>query len=300
MELKQYLHIVQRWTWLLILGLVLGATGGYFASRYQTPVYQATTRAMVMRAPQEKSSDYTYLSDQQLTQTYIQLVTTQPVLDAASEELGYRVSRDQIAVQQLRDTQVIQLTVEDQDPRRAADIANMLVEKLITQNDSIQSGRFTSTEASLREQIKQTEDQISSIQIVINQVSTQNLKDQITQLEAQIAPLQEEVSTLEKEIVALPNWKVENKVKIAEKQARLDQIKPLLSLYQDIYSNLIVLGKPFESGSSADLRLAQLQTTLGLYQQIYINLLNSLESIRLARLQNTPNIVQIEAAAPST
>ena len=300
MELKQYLHIVQRWTWLLILGLVLGAAGGYFASRYQTPVYQATTRAMVMRAPQEKSSDYTYLSDQQLTQTYIQLVTTQPVLDAASEELGYRVSRDQIAVQQLRDTQVIQLTVEDQDPRRAADIANMLVEKLITQNDSIQSGRFTSTEASLREQIKQTEDQISSIQIVINQVSTQNLKDQITQLEAQITPLQEEVSTLEKEIVALPNWKVENKVKIAEKQARLDQIKPWLSLYQDIYSNLIVLGKPFESGSSADLRLAQLQTTLGLYQQIYINLLNSLESIRLARLQNTPNIVQIEAASPST
>ena len=28
MELKQYLHIVQRWTWLLILGLVLGGNGG--------------------------------------------------------------------------------------------------------------------------------------------------------------------------------------------------------------------------------------------------------------------------------
>jgi capsular exopolysaccharide synthesis family protein len=34
-----------------------------------------------------------------------------------------------------------------------------------------------------------------------------------------------------------------------------------------------------------------------LYQQIYINLLNSLETIRLARLQNTPNIVQIEPAS---
>jgi capsular exopolysaccharide synthesis family protein len=35
---------------------------------------------------------------------------------------------------------------------------------------------------------------------------------------------------------------------------------------------------------------------LELYQQIYLNLLNSLETIRLARLQNTPNIVQIEPA----
>ncbi|MCJ7434413.1 MAG: polysaccharide biosynthesis tyrosine autokinase, partial [Anaerolineales bacterium] len=33
-----------------------------------------------------------------------------------------------------------------------------------------------------------------------------------------------------------------------------------------------------------------------LYQHIYINLLNNLEAIRLARLQNTPNVVQIESA----
>ena len=70
MELRGYLRIVQRWAWLLILGLVLGAAGGYFFSRYQTPVYQASTRAMVMRPAQEGVSDYTYLSGQQLTQTY--------------------------------------------------------------------------------------------------------------------------------------------------------------------------------------------------------------------------------------
>ena len=115
-------------------------------------------------------------------------------------------------------------------------------------------------------------------------------------MEAQIAPLQEEVSTLEQEIVALPTWKTENKIKVAEKQARIDQIMPLLNMYQQIYSNLVVLGKPFDSGSSEDLRLDQLQTTLGLYQDIYVNSLNNLEALRLARLQNTPNIVPIEPA----
>jgi len=296
MELREYLRIIQRWLWLLVLGAVLGGAGGYYFSLYQTPVYQASTRAMVMRPPQAGVSDYTYLSDQQLTQTYLQLVTTQPLLDSASELLGYRINRDQITAQQIRDTQVIQLTVEDTDPAHAAEIANVLVEVLIDQNESFQSNRFSTAESSLREQVQQMESQISGLQSVIAQISSQNLKDQIDQLEAQITPLQKEVSTLEQEIVALPTWQTENKILIAEKQARIDQIKPLLSVYQEIYSNLIVFGKPFENGSNTDLRLEQLQTQLSLYQQIYINLLNSLESIRLARLQNTPNIAQIEPA----
>lgn len=296
MELKEYFRIIKRWAWLLMLGLILGGAGGYFYSNYQTPVYQASTRIMVMRPPQESASDYTYLSGQQLTQTYIQLVTTQPVLDAASAELGYAIEPEQITAQQIRDTQVIQLTVEDEDPARAAQIANVLVVKLIEQNDAFQAGRFNSAEESLREQIRQMESQISGLQTVINQISSQNLQDQIAQLEAQIKPLQEEVVRLEQEIASLPAYVTQNKVLIAEKQARIDQIKPLLNVYQEIYSNLVVFGKPINQGDN-DPQLMQLQSTLELYQQIYLNLLNSLETIRLARLQNTPNIVQIEPAA---
>ena len=300
MELKEYLRILQRWFWLLLLGLIVGGVGGYYFSQYQMPVYQASTRAMVMRPPQGGVSDYTYLSDQQLTQTYIQLLTTQPVLDAVTTELGYGVERKNITAQQIRDTQIIQVTVENEYPARTSEIANALIGQLISQNESFQSNRFSSAEASLREQVQQMESQIAGLQAVITQISSQNLKDQTAQLEAQITPLQDEVSKLEQEIVSLPTWTTENKVLIAEKQARIDQITPLLNLYQEIYSNLIVLGQPFENGGSEGLRLEQLKTQLGLYQQIYLNLLNSLESIRLARLQNTPNIVQIEPAITPT
>ncbi|MGE5250799.1 MAG: polysaccharide biosynthesis tyrosine autokinase, partial [Bacteroidota bacterium] len=120
-----------------------------------------------------------------------------------------------------------------------------------------------------------------------------------------------EVSTLQQEIAALeaaasaeqtkrnPDTALvlANKTQVAEKQARIDQIQPLLNLYQQIYSNLVVLGKPVESDSTADSRMTRLQATLDLYQNLYINLLSSLETVRLARLQNTPNIVQIEPAA---
>ena len=142
MELKGYFRIVKRWTWLLVLGLILGAAVGYFGSRYLAPVYQASTRALVMRPPLEQSSDLTYYSDLQLVQTYIQLLTTQPILDAASERLGYTVQKGQIKVKQNSDTQIIDVTVEDQHSERVAEIANVLVEVLSEQNESFQAGRY--------------------------------------------------------------------------------------------------------------------------------------------------------------
>jgi len=300
MELKQYFQILQRWAWLLILGLILGAAGGYWYGRTQEPVYQSSTRALVMRAPLEQSSDLTYYSDMQLVQTYVQLLTTQPVLDGASKRLGYDVSKSQIKVKQNQDTQIIELTVEDHDPRQAADIANVLVEVLIEQNNTLQAGRYITTEESIKAQIAQVESQINKIQSDVDQISTQSFQDQLAEVEAQIGPLQDEVSALQQEIAALTPARTQiQRTQIAEKEARITQIKPLLDLYQQIYSNLVVLGKPVDLGSETSSRLTQLQSTLELYQQLYINLLSSLETIRLARLQNTPNIVQIEfAVAP--
>src|SRR3972149_4852972 len=192
MKLKQYIQIVQRWAWLLVLGLVLGGAGGYVASRLQDPVYQASTRALVVRAPQDRSTDPTYFTDQQLVQTYVELLNTQPVRDGASERLGYEVDEKQIKVKQTLNTQIIDLTIEDQDPRRAADIANILVEVLIEQNETLQAGRYASTEESLQAQIAEVEKQISSIQLELDQISTESLQDQLKEVEAQIKPLQED------------------------------------------------------------------------------------------------------------
>jgi capsular exopolysaccharide synthesis family protein len=311
MELKQYLSIFRRWAWLLVVGVTWGAAGGFFGSNYQTPVYQASTRALVMRPPLEQSSDMTYYSDLQLVQTYIQLLTTQPVLDAAAERLGYPVQKGQIKITQTGDTHVLVVTIEDTTPQRAADIANVLVGVMIEQNELLQKSRFVSTEDSIQAQITQVESQINSLQVQVDSLSTQSFEDQLSQVETQIKPLEAEVSLLQQEIAALeaaasseqakrsPNAALvlENKTQSAEKKARIEQIQPLLNLYQEIYSNLVVLGKPVESASNGDSRMTRLQATLDLYQSLYLNLLGSLETVRLARLQNTPNIVQIEPAS---
>ena len=296
MEIKDYITMVRRWAWLLAAGLALGMAGGFLGSIFQTPIYQASTRVLVLRASQAEKNTDTYLGDQQLVQTYIQLLTTRPVLEGASAQLGFDVKASQVYVNQIRDMQAIQLTVEDSDPQRAADIANILVQVLISQNEQIQTGRYALTEQSIQAQITQVEDQIDRMSTEIENVSVETVQQQLLQVEAQISTMQAEVTQLQTEIQQLtPPASTEQQTQLNEKEARLNQIQPVLSLSQQIYADLLILGKPSTSQDETT-RLSQLQTTLKLYQEIYINLLNNLEAIRLARLQNTPNVVPIEAA----
>ena len=131
MEIKHYLMLLQRWFWLLGLGLCLGALSGYGFSKYQTPVYLSATKMLVIRASQSQNSDLAYLSNQELGQTFIQLIKTSQILNPASEELGFNISDNQLTASLINGTQLISLKVEDTSPERAAVIANTLVDVLI-------------------------------------------------------------------------------------------------------------------------------------------------------------------------
>lgn len=302
MELRRYVAIVKRWLWLGILGLVIGAAVGYFSTAYQTPVYRATTRFVILRSAQTNFDYAAYLDSQQLVQTYIQLLTTDSVLSAASAELGYEVRGGHATASQVDDTNFVTLTVEDTNPQRAADIANVLVNVLIDQNEELQSIRYLNAEQNLETQLDQVLTQINTLQTQINEISSATVADQLIQVQSQIDQLQTQITELETQVADLKRkfQTPERKAEIADKEATLEQVKPVLALYQEVYTNLVVLGKPVESADSTSTRLEQLRTTLGLYQQIYVNLLNSLEAVRLARAQNTPTVKPVEpAVAPS-
>lgn len=301
MEIKRYFSLARRWAWLGILGLVLGAVAGYFSSAYQTPVYQASTRFVILRAAQAATDYNSYLDSQQLVETYIQLLNTDKVLSAASAELGYPVYG--ASAQQVPNTQFVKLTVTNTDPQRAADIANALVTILINQNEELQAVRYLRSEENLQSQIDQVQAQITTLQTQISDISAATVQDQLTQVKAQIEPLQAQVTALETELADLKKKRTlseEEQAQVAEKEATLAQVKPILNLYQQLYTNLVVLGQPVNTGADTSTRLQQLQTTLSLYQGIYVNLLNSLETVRFARVQNTPNVVQVEPAVASS
>lgn len=313
MEIKQYITIVQHWAWLLILGLVLGAGGSYIYSALQEPVYQTSTRVQVMSAPSNAAgSYYTLWNEQQLAQTYVQTIKSRPNLDGVEERIGGSVSNGQIRTQTVANTQLIDIFVEDIDPNRAALIANTLVEIFIERNAQMQSMRFSESEQSLEAQIQQVDAQIEALQARSAAASNAESQETITNALSEIERLQGEILTLQNELDALnsperlpgslftPTPSADTRSQINERELRLRQLQSTYDLYQQIYTNLVVLGQNRALGDT-NAEQEQAQSTLALYRQIRSNLLSSYEGIRLARLSSTSNVVAIEPAqAPSS
>ena len=327
-EVRQYLLLFRKWLWLLITGAILGGVAGYVISLYQPTIYETATKIMVSRSLDQESQTYYFFNEIQLAKTYVQLINTGPILQALSDQLGYTVNKGQIDVNQVSKSLLLEITVQDGDPQRAAQIANSLVDVFIQYNDNLQSSRYQASEESLKSQIAQVEEQVSGLQSEMSQISEQTLETQkqqvserIGQIELQLTSSENQIIQIEKELqnffpaplvtnTPAPYWRQptstpaplptptlspEDEVKFKELTLRLDQLNDLRTLYKDVYANLLVLDTKGENADPA-LSQQQLQTTLALYQQIYTNLLSSYENVRLARLRSTPNVVQIEMA----
>ncbi|WP_322806319.1 polysaccharide biosynthesis tyrosine autokinase [Thermanaerothrix sp.] len=83
--------------------------------------------------------------------------------------------------------------------------------------------------------------------------------------------------------------------KIADLEKQRDEQQALLSSYQEAYNRL--LNANVAEITSQEIK--ELENTLSLYQQIYLNLLSNRENVRLQKLQNMPNVVQIFPAIAS-
>ena len=289
MDLIEIYYSQKKRLLILGLGLVLGLAAGYVGVRLQTPVYQATAKILVVQNQSTQTSDLLSLNNQQLVQTYIELLKTKPIFDAASAKLGVVIDPNKVSVMQITANQIIHVTVEDSDSQRVAQIANTLVRVLIDQNIEAESDRYSTYETALNSQIEDAQKQISSLEDQIwqfNEARLNQLNGQITQLEADIA-------TLELDIAKLP---LASRV---EKEYQLEQSKSLLNSYQQIRTNLITIGKSASSSAVRDdARIASLQLMLDHYRQLYLTSMNNLQILQMTRFQNTSNITQIDPAVP--
>ncbi len=312
MEIKEYLQIARRWAWLLILGLLLGAFSAFFYANSQTRIYESSIRVQIVTALKTvPNMDYnSYVEQNQLAQTYVQTLRSRPVLDAVAERTNTIIEPEQIRAQIVQNTQLIDIFVTDTDPQRAALIANTLVEVFIERNTRMQSERFNESERSLEAQIAQIDAQIEALQSRSTAVTTEQSEQQLEKAKSELDRLQTEILAIRTSLDTLRSPKAEAgwystptpspeiRAEINQKELELKELETTYDLYQQIYTNLVVLGES-RNQNSANVEQEQMQSTLALYRQIHANLLSSYENIRLARLSSTSNIVSIEPAIPS-
>lgn len=319
MELKLIGQMLRRWSWLLVIGMLVGGGIGYAIAVYQTPVYEASTKILVMEPVGNNVSNLTDLNDKELAETYMELLVTQPILESASQKVGKTIRASQLKAVRVRDTGLLEVTVRDTDPQQAALIANVLVEVLIEYNEALQMSRFSSSEQSLELQVDEIKGELGKLESNIEQRSEQSIEQQQVEadqqkidLEQQIFTLQGEIARLEQDIDdltpdALPNTlppplTLEQRNQLNEKRTQLAQKQFQLELAQQSFFRLVLPDKPgavAEATTGGDLQNLE-QANLELYRQLYSTLLSNYEAVRLARLQNTPNVVQVERATPPT
>jgi capsular polysaccharide biosynthesis protein len=133
-SLREPLHIIRRRMWIIALVAVVfvGVAMGF--SILQTPVYEAKIKILVGLkrddggVPLNLGSDITGL--QQLTLTMAEAVDTRPVAEAVTDELNLQESPEalleDLSAQQMPNTQFIEVSYKDTNPRRAQLVVNRI------------------------------------------------------------------------------------------------------------------------------------------------------------------------------
>ena len=154
MDLKNYINILWRRKWVILLTLLLTFGVVYLGTMMTEPVYRAAAvlRIAVSSGGSLSSQDYIYAD--QLMNTYVEMATRKPVLDELSKRLDLTRPLG-IRVEIIPNTELIEITVQDTDPGLAAMAANTLAEVLIAHGNNLYLGGDKRLSDVLGEQLTQ-------------------------------------------------------------------------------------------------------------------------------------------------
>ena len=93
MELREYVGLLRKWLWLVILCTVAAGVSAYFVSKNMTPIYEASSTLRVNQAsnPATTAAYADILTSERLARTYANLLTSRPVLEETARRLGIEV-----------------------------------------------------------------------------------------------------------------------------------------------------------------------------------------------------------------
>jgi polysaccharide biosynthesis transport protein len=202
MELLHYLTIIRKWFWLIVLATTLAAGSSLIASMLTVPVYRTTTTlivSQVIESANPNSGDI--FASQQLAQTYVQLITKEPILSATVDALGlnrdWRSLRGQVSANPVAGTQLLGIHVIDTEPIRAKAIADEIAQQLILQSPTTPGVEEEARQAFIRSQLPELQERISDASLKIAELDQVIAEARSAQ---QIASAQEQQTVLRSQV----------------------------------------------------------------------------------------------------
>jgi polysaccharide biosynthesis transport protein len=124
--LNQYIVLAKRWIWMIVLGVVICSGATFTVSKIIHPVYQASA-TIILNSGSYGLGFSNFSAAVQAIPTYAQLLISPAVLNpvvAQHRGLTYQRLSAMITVKPQTNTLLIELDVENRDPRLAAQLAN--------------------------------------------------------------------------------------------------------------------------------------------------------------------------------
>ncbi len=138
LDLKELLYEFWKKKFLVLVIVVIGIAAGMFYSQFLVkPLYKSTT-TLVLSKPTNSETTSTGITtnditiNQKLVSTYSEIMKSRSVASSVKEKLSLSMSEAEIeksiTVQSKKDTELLEISVSNEDPKTAATIANTLAE----------------------------------------------------------------------------------------------------------------------------------------------------------------------------
>ena len=131
-DLREYFAIIKKRFWIIaIITVVAMVVSGVISFFMLSPVYEAKSTLIVNTEKNEETQMITgdqFTVTQKLAVTYGEIIKSRAVLESVISNLKldseYEDLVEKITVSPVKDTQIISISVQDTNPKKARDIAN--------------------------------------------------------------------------------------------------------------------------------------------------------------------------------
>jgi capsular exopolysaccharide synthesis family protein len=252
-DIKEYFYLIRSWAWLIVLAGILAGAAAYAVSVRMTPIYEAST-TMLLSAPSSISGvdPAALVTAQTMTTTYAQMLMDRPVLQDVIDELKLPTTPEAVKLKKtirvdiVINTQLLQVTAEDPNPQRAADIANAMATVFSRRIAELQAQRYSASRDGLAKQVADMDQQITATN---NQIAAIQQRMAAVATQAAVAATQTATALPSGTAPAAPEAYIPD----AADRTTLDQLQARLTQYRTIYAGLVT--------SFEQVRLAENQTS---------------------------------------
>ncbi len=200
MEITAYLRPLMHWWRLVVIVTMLAVVASGISTMFQPEVYVSRTTLVIGTTILNPNPDagQIYIA-QQLAQIYADMAKREPIQQATMEALGI----DWLPQYQSRavpNTQMVEISVTDTNPKRAQLIADELARQLIKQSPAIGDTETGVRQEFIRQQLSSLQSQIQETERQIEELQTSliglNSASQIANIESQIKEQTEKLNKL--------------------------------------------------------------------------------------------------------